>query len=658
MGYQGKTRRIRMAVGLATAMAVSSTLAANALDAGSLLAPILSPVTGGPAVGVAPFSAAGNGYAAFATGTVFHAGIAGTLAGVDLVSSTAAATSAPTTSATNSELGRVALPVLPARGSYGQGVGLGVGLGLLPGLSAGLIGNATATAPPSSAPVESEAAPVGVASVLHVTPLRARAQALSSAAGCVLGSNLASGQSNAADVSLVGLTGLKGVSVGGPAGQAVSRSESRTVVVPGSAPGRLGLMSETTQVLGPITLLAGTANQMTLELKGQWALRVTADGKAGSVSYSPQGVPADQAIVLVRNAAGAVVAQASAAQMKLAGSVGVRLDVPGVGGIVVGEQPRARGRSGAPQPSGTSAEAAVDLVRIRLLGQDVRLGHMEAAVAVPPAGLTCPGLEVSMTPDAASVAPGSDFGAKVRVRNPNEGTVSGLTVASRMAADPGVTVDGGPASRDNVVAPNGAGFKLTTPLGPGQSVELPARVHIGPASGPGRVRLGASATGRYGDGPQAVPTAGDIAVDGVMVNGPAVTPPSPIVKNPVGRNAPATAGASSTTGSGGRKPARVSVGVSGAAGLAASAAPVTPTPTTTPAPAPEPPAPPAAEPTPPPAVEPAPAPPAPPAGDETAATRRTSNQSDRRRYGWAGAAAVLAVAVAAAAATRFTGASR
>ena len=64
----------------------------------------------------------------------------------------------PTTSATNSELGRVALPVLPAKGSYGQGLGLGVGIGLLPGISAGLIGHAVATAPPSSAPVESEAA--------------------------------------------------------------------------------------------------------------------------------------------------------------------------------------------------------------------------------------------------------------------------------------------------------------------------------------------------------------------------------------------------------------------------------------------------------------------------------------------------------------------
>jgi hypothetical protein len=649
-----------MAVGLATAMAVSSTLAASALDVGSLLAPILSPVAGGPGVAVAPFSAPANGYAAFATGTVLHAGVAGAIgARLDLVSSTAAATSAPTTSPTNSELGRVALPVLPAKGSYGQGIGLGVGLGLLPGISAGLLGHAVATAPPSSAPVQSEAAPVGVAPLVHLTPLRARAQALSSAAGCVLGSNLASGQSNAADVSLLGITGLKGLSVGGPAGQGLSRSESRAVIVPGSTPGRLGLMSETTQVLGPVTLLAGTANQTTVELKGQWVLQVTADGKTGSVSYSPQGVPGDQAMVLVSNAAGAVVAQASASQMKLAGSVGVRLDIPGLGEIVVGEQPRARGRSGAPQPSGTSAEAAVDLVRIRLLGQDVRLGHMEAAVAVPPAGLTCPSLEVSMTPDTASVAPGSDFGAKVRVRNPNEGIVSGLTVASRMAADPGVAVDGGPASRDNVVAPNGPGFKLTTPLGPGQSVELPARVHVGPASGPGRVRLAASATGRYGDGPLAVPAVGGIAVEGVMVNGPAVTPSTPAAapttKNPVERKALATAGAPSSPGSGGRKPARVSAGVSGAAGSAASAAPVAPAPIT-PAPAPEPaPAPPVAEPPPP---APAPAPPAPPAREETAAANGTSTDSDRRRYGWAGAAAVLAMAVAAAAASRFTAGAR
>jgi len=655
MGYQGKTRRIRTAVALAAVMAVSSTLAASALDAGSLLAPVL-----GGTGAVAPFSAPAGGYAAFATGTVLHAGLAGSIgATLDLVSSTAAATSAATTSTVSSELGRVALPVLPARGSYAQGIGLGVGLGLLPGVSTGLFGNATATAPPSSGPVEQDSTPSSGAPIVNLTPLQARAQALSSAAGCVLGSNLADGQGDAADVSLAGLAGLKGVNIGASggagAGQGLSHSESRTVIVPGSTPGRLGLMGETSQALGPITLLAGTANQTTLEVKGQWLLRVTADGQVGSVSYGPQGVAADQALVVVRNAAGAVVAQATGSQQALAGSAGLHLNIPGIGEIVVGEQPRARGRAGAAPASGTGAEAAADLVRIRLLGQDVRIGHLEAAVAVPPTGVTCPGLEVSVAPDAPAVAPGADFAVKVRVRNPNEGTVSGLTVASRLSADPGVAAGPAPAGPGNVVAPNGAAFKLTSPLGPGQSVELPGRVQVGPASGPGRVRLGASATGRYGDGALAVPTAGDGAADGPLVAGAASPSSGPTIKNPVGGKAPVTAGAASPAGSGGRKPpVRASAGVAGAAGSAASAAPVTPAPTPpTPTPAAPEPTPAATGPAPGPAP---PASPAPSAPQQSAAPRLKpkGKPSERGRYAWAGAAAVLLTAVAAAGVARLT----
>jgi hypothetical protein len=660
MGDQDKSRRIRRSAALAAVLALTSSLAAQALDAGGLLAPILASGTGvGPARPVAPLQAPANGYAAFATGTVVHAGVGGGAgAMLDLVSSTAAATSAPTSAAVNSELGRVALPVLPAKGSYGQGLGIGVGVGLLPGVSTSLFGSAVAMAPPNAAPVEQEVAPARVAPLAHAAPFRARAQALSSAAACVLGSNLAYGQGNAADVSLVGLTALKGLSLGAAGGAPVSRSESKTMVVPGTEPGRLGLMGETTQALSPVTLLAGTPNATTVELKGQWALRVTADGKTGSVAYGPQGVPADQALVVVRNAAGAVVAQATAAQMQQAGAVGLRLIVAGVGEIVVGEQPRARGKAEPAPTTGTRAEAAVDLVRVRLLGQDVRLGHMEAAVAVPPAGITCPGLEVSMTPETASVVPGADFGVKVRVRNPNEGTVSGLTVASRLAVDPGVGVDGGPASQGNVVPPNGPGFKLTTPLGSGQSVELPARVHVQAGSGPGRIRLGASANGRYGDGPLAVPTAGDIAVDGPLVTRPAgPAPGGPNVS--VGGKGTATADAS--TGSGGRKPARTSAGVTGAAGSAASAAPVTPAPTT---PAPPAVAPPVVEPTPPAAPEPAAGPgsvpPATQAGQQTAAPkpRVKVTRSERRRWAWGGAAAVFLAAIAAAGVTRLLGGAR
>jgi hypothetical protein len=260
-----------------------------------------------------------------------------------------------------------------------------------------------------------------------------------------------------------------------------------------------------------------------------------------------------------------------------------------------------------------------------------------------------------MTPATASVVPGADFGVKVRVRNPNEGTVSGLTVASRLTVDPGVAVDGGPASPDNVVPPNGPGFKLTTPFGPNQSVEFPARVHVQAGSGPGRIRLGASANGRYGDGPLAVPTAGDIAIDGPLVT-PA--PGGPNVS--VGGKGTATAGA--PTGSGGRKPARTSAGVTGAAGSAASAAPVAPAPTTPVTPAPAPPVEPApappVEPTPAPATEPGSVPAPPTTARGEAAAPRLKKVTDRSHWAWGGAAAAFLAAIAAAAVARLLAGAR
>src|SRR5258705_9679986 len=77
MGYQDKPRRIRVAVGLAAVVAVSSTLAAHALDAGSLLAPILTPVTGGPGAPVAPFSAPAGGHPPLPTRTLLPPRVGG-----------------------------------------------------------------------------------------------------------------------------------------------------------------------------------------------------------------------------------------------------------------------------------------------------------------------------------------------------------------------------------------------------------------------------------------------------------------------------------------------------------------------------------------------------------------------------------------------------
>jgi hypothetical protein len=257
---------------------------------------------------------------------------------------------------------------------------------------------------------------------------------------------------------------------------------------------------------------------------------------------------------------------------------------------------------------------------------------------------------VSLAPETASVVPGAAFGVKVKVRNPNEGTVSDLAVAGHLATDPGVAAAAAPAGAANVIAPNGPAFKLSTPLGPGQTIELPARVQVAATSGPGRIRLGATATGRYGDGPQAVPATGALGIDGPVVTAPAAPPAEPKIS--VGKKGTATAG--TPTGSGGRKPVRTSAGVTGAAGSAASAAPVAPAPTTPVAPAPAPPLEPAPAPEAPPApaTEPGstPAPPA-TARNETAAPS-LKKATDRSHWAWGGAAAVFLAAIAAAAVTR------
>jgi hypothetical protein len=218
-----------------------------------------------------------------------------------------------------------------------------------------------------------------------------------------------------------------------------------------------------------------------------------------------------------------------------------------------------------------------------------------------------------------------------------------------MAVDPGITVDGGPASTDNLVPPNGAAFKLTTPLAAGQTVELPARIHVGSSSGPGRIRLGASASGHYGDGPLAVPTAGDVAVDGPLVS--LVAPPGPTIR-PVGGQAPPTGGGSTPAGRGGRQPARTSAGVTGTAGQAASAAPVPPASSTVPtAPAPGEPTAPAPTPAPPVTVTaPTQAPSSPAERAATPAPKGAPARHERRP--WVGAATLLLLAVGAAVVAR------
>src|SRR5437588_11153507 len=80
--------------------------------------------------------------------------------------------------------------------------------------------------------------------------------------------------------------------IGNPTDRAVGQAKSFMHLVP-NADGTFGLQSETHETVAPITLFKGTANELRIELLGEWVLRATATGKPGgaSVTYAPAGNP-------------------------------------------------------------------------------------------------------------------------------------------------------------------------------------------------------------------------------------------------------------------------------------------------------------------------------------------------------------------------------
>src|SRR5207244_2333774 len=85
----------------------------------------------------------------------------------------------------------------------------------------------------------------------------------------------------------------------------VVQTIAREVLVPNSK-GAFGLQSLVEQTLAPVSLFAGTANALTIEVLGEWVLTVTATGVPGEskVSYLPSktdtGAPVGPLTPIVR----------------------------------------------------------------------------------------------------------------------------------------------------------------------------------------------------------------------------------------------------------------------------------------------------------------------------------------------------------------------
>jgi uncharacterized repeat protein (TIGR01451 family) len=492
-----------------------------------------------PLAGLAP-----GAHAGYASGTVAHADAlqnGGTrLADVEVAFSGAAYTSAALASARN-EVARVVTPALGPTNGYGRGSGLEVGLAVSPSGENQIVlpGKVEAKAPPITTLATQEVGPVNLDPLALARLLRAQAQGRAVSNGCVIGSDLGYGLGYAADLGLLdtspnsGTPGLDAPLLSSTAvspDRAVSQSVSRTYLVRGPVVRRFGLASETRQTIAPVTLLKGTPSQFTIEAAGEWALRVTADGTTGSFFYGPGSVSPETPVVRVIDAAGKVTNVLTLQQ--LLDKDGLTVTIPGVAEIVIGEPPRALGGAtgSAPSISGTLASAAVDVARVRLLEQgqnhvaDVRIGHMEAAVAVPAGGIDCP-IGMAKAANPSTVRAGDAFTWTVTVSNPHDCVLTNVKVVDTITtSSPQMTYTvGGQTPAASTVVGGVLTWNDIGPIAPGQSKVLTINMRVNQNSATGTFTDKAVAEGVCGPGSAQAAAAASALSGEITLNEPTVT---------------------------------------------------------------------------------------------------------------------------------------
>jgi len=458
----------------------------------------------------------GDGYAGFGTGTVIHSDALQTsgtrLADVEVAFSGATFSSSALSKALNNEMSRIFAPALGAGAGYGRGSGLEIGAVVT---SSGqnqvvLADLAEAKAPPSTALISHEVGPVTVDPAAAASLLRGQAQSRAAAA-CTTGIDLSYGLGYAANVGLLGSPSLQtpviSTTAADPA-RTVSQSVSRTHLVPqAGATGPIatfGLESETRETIAPVTFFKGQPQQFTIEFAGEWVLRATADGKKGSVFYGPGTVSPETPLLRILDKDGKVTQQLLS--QDIFGKAGLQIDLPNVAEISIGEDPRAIAGSADSKPTETAtlASGAVDVVRVRLLNSDstrladVRVGHMEAATAVPAGGITC-GIGLVKTSDKDIVTAGDKFTWTVSVSNPNDCVLTNLKLVDTITTTAGIVYSIiSTEPKADSTNPTSITWNELGPLQKGQSKDLKIAVQVSPNSTAGRFTDDALATGTCG----------------------------------------------------------------------------------------------------------------------------------------------------------------
>jgi hypothetical protein len=292
-------------------------------------------------------------------------------------------------------------------------------------------GLAEAFAPPPT-PLVRSTIDIPVNPVLFARTGAGEAQARYDANFCPIGRPLTFGRGFAENLELLGGGNEADGSIDNPllgtsttAGTNRATTQSRTVTyMIANGDGTFGLVSETRQTLAPISVnILGVLGSLLIEVAGEYGLRTVATGKPGGASVTHLGDPLITVSTVLAGVATPVIGPVTLSSLIGAGGIALPGTLSGLIGLTLGGQPRAlRGAAGtvpATAPDGTSASGAVDLLRLRLLGDDpplVDLGlfHMEGAVSVPAGGLKCT-IPVSKVASIDPVTVGQDFTYTIKI---------------------------------------------------------------------------------------------------------------------------------------------------------------------------------------------------------------------------------------------------
>ena len=518
---------------------------------GGLLAVSSAPVAAAP-VSSQPFSAYGSGAAVITKALQLGST---SIANAEAAFSGGAVNSTGLNAPVVNEFGINVAPATGGKNAVGRGTGLEIGLinanpqpttlnqALLTSL-------ATAVAPPPSDLITREAA-VPLNPIAFASLLRGQAQATYDPTFCPIGRPLTYGLGYASNLQLLNAGGGSSPQSGFAApvvGTTISAfgtprgaSQSRTVTyLVANGDGTFGVASETRQTVAPVSLLAnqtlGTA--VTLEIAGEFGLRVVATGKPGGSSVSFVGNPVITVTSTVLGITTPILGPITLAQVL--GQNGIGLTIPGIATVGLGTPPRALngglGSTPALAANGTSASGAVDTVRLGLLqvpgltGLDLALGHMEGAVSVPAGGLRCD-LPVSKTATVDPVTAGSDFAFKISIPSSSQlfaalyncdlVNISAVDFVQRQSGTP--TVQLLSADRGGVVSGNTVTWANLGNYSLGQApIVLTINARIPANSGPGVLRDTVNVSATLGNC-RGGATGEDIVQGSARLNGSAIT---------------------------------------------------------------------------------------------------------------------------------------